>query len=289
MNTQLRTQIIDFLIPLSDMQSEKSRRETLRYAGLDAIVESLDLSGGPRETITAIVCELEQHGTTDSRLPALVTLLQAITKHLGPDKHTIVEQFCAQIQEEWTQKTFAQTPSAATESTIKSTRHTSASANAFDPCEKYDALLREEPPEKLTLLVKGWLGTLGCGLLLVMIWQVASPHWWQKVLLVFFGLLPCAMPAVLAWQSLNKKRAELHFSYWECHLDKLVTPSQDVTTAVLLDATNQLSRKFEAEHALKIYGERHNPRVKLHEDTIPGENNSTTTRYRLESRQREQQ
>ncbi len=49
MNTDLRTQILEFLTPLPIMQSPNSRRAALYAAGLDAVRTQTDLSGGSRD------------------------------------------------------------------------------------------------------------------------------------------------------------------------------------------------------------------------------------------------
>lgn len=112
MDTILRRDIITFLTPLPALQSESSRRSTLFAAGLDTIAAGTDLSGGPREAVTAIVYALEQHGTVGDT-PALAVLLAEIAPQLGDDKQRQIQDFCSRLGGSAPAQTAAPTPSAA--------------------------------------------------------------------------------------------------------------------------------------------------------------------------------
>lgn len=94
MDKQLRKDIIEFLVPLPCMATEKSRQTMLIASGLDAIKAQTDISGNPREAITLLVDALEQYGTMD-REPALAVFLQEISSQVGEDKQKQIQEFCS--------------------------------------------------------------------------------------------------------------------------------------------------------------------------------------------------
>ncbi len=96
MRTTLRKEIIEFLTPLTCMQSENSRRAVLYAAGLDVILDQIDLSGSPHKITTLLVKTLESYGKVNDT-PALVVLLDEVKRQVGQDKQEVIQRFCEQL------------------------------------------------------------------------------------------------------------------------------------------------------------------------------------------------
>lgn len=98
MNSDLRKEITEFLIPLSSMQSKEGRQTVLLSAGLDNIIPHIDLSGSAHQFVALLIKRLEEHGTlADGRL-ALVCLLDELKTQLGQDRQEILQDFCERVK-----------------------------------------------------------------------------------------------------------------------------------------------------------------------------------------------
>jgi hypothetical protein len=94
----LRKSIINFLTPLTGMQSKESRRAVLYAAGLDAIIAQTNISGSPGQAVPLLVNALEQYGTVGDT-PALVVFLREIARQVGQDKQRQIQDFCERLQQ----------------------------------------------------------------------------------------------------------------------------------------------------------------------------------------------
>ena len=96
MNTQVRTEILEFLTPLPVMQSEDSRRAALYAAGLDAMLVQAGLNGSAAQAVPLLLNALEQYGTVGGE-PALVPVLRYVATTVGSDKQRRLQDFCEQL------------------------------------------------------------------------------------------------------------------------------------------------------------------------------------------------
>ena len=92
----LRKELLDFLTPLPVMQSANSRRAALYAAGLDSIIDRVDLNGAAYEVVSAIMYALEQHGMEEDT-PALILLLRYVATTVGSDKQATIQRWCEHI------------------------------------------------------------------------------------------------------------------------------------------------------------------------------------------------
>ena len=109
MNTQLRTQILEFLTPLPALQTEEARQATVYAAGVHTALQHTDLSGSPANAITAIVNSLEQYGAVDEE-PALVPFLRHVATTVGPDKRQRIDTIWQQLLRDYQERSTTDMP-----------------------------------------------------------------------------------------------------------------------------------------------------------------------------------
>ncbi|GAK51045.1 All0665 protein [Candidatus Moduliflexus flocculans] len=110
MNPTLQRDIINFLRPLPQFESENSRKALLITAGLNNIISSLDLRGSAGEFVPLLVRRLEAFGVAADDEPALVVLLRSLARDMGQEKKAAIREFCARLLDDEPARLMARCP-----------------------------------------------------------------------------------------------------------------------------------------------------------------------------------
>ena len=110
MNPTLQRDLVNFLRPLPQFESENSRKALLITAGLSNIVSSIELCGSADEFVPLLVRRLEAFGDMADGEPALVVLLRSLAQSLGQEKNAAIRKFCARLLDDEPARLMARCP-----------------------------------------------------------------------------------------------------------------------------------------------------------------------------------
>src|SRR6266540_4420070 len=92
LDVQDRQQLILMLQSQPTIQNERSRRETLEFAGLQKVIPQLDLSGAPFVAASTIVNFLANYGRINYDNEALGLFLNAVKLQVGIEQQDLIDQ-----------------------------------------------------------------------------------------------------------------------------------------------------------------------------------------------------
>jgi len=106
----LQRDLVNFLRPLPQFESENSRKALLITAGLNNIIASIELRGSADEFVPLLVRRLEAFGALADDEPALVVLLRSLARDLGQEKKAAIREFCARLLDDEPARLMARCP-----------------------------------------------------------------------------------------------------------------------------------------------------------------------------------
>ncbi|MUG99360.1 hypothetical protein F7734_46570 [Scytonema sp. UIC 10036] len=87
-----RKQLIDLLINIPELLTERGRRQILEIAGLDDFSKRIDLSGDPKTVVSQIVSVLSSYGRINEYQTALELFLTTIKEYIGYEQQAFIDQ-----------------------------------------------------------------------------------------------------------------------------------------------------------------------------------------------------